>query len=156
MGYHVCNQEKTLTGHFREDGSPEAVYGVSFSKDSSKALTAGWDNKALLWDISGKKPITTAIFLHSAEVWFVVFSPNEDRVLTAGADSTARIWTLTGTPLYTLTHQSAVYSAIYSHKGDYILTTSDDGNAHLWSAKEPLQAAPIVTFTGHTGVVWTA
>ncbi len=179
LGAFSPDGKMALTGSFQKDGTarlwdtvtgqqiisfpgytkgerPEVVYGIAFSKDGKKALTAGWNHKALMWDVSGKTP--PVVFEgHIHEVFTAVFSPDEQRVLTAGADDAAWLWDLKGNKLHKFEHPSGgLYSAVFSHDGKYVLTASSDHKAYLWKATEPWDPKPIRSFEGHEALVQSA
>jgi WD40 repeat protein len=71
----------------------ENAEAVAFSPDGRTAVTAGWDNKARVWDVRTGKPIGLPLW-HNHPVLAVAFSP-DGRTLATGPDGRGvRLWDL--------------------------------------------------------------
>jgi len=129
--------------------------GAVFSPDGRQILTASWDKKARLWDVSAtitahseqlaaretfqegvsKNNAQLAIFRgHKSDSTSAVFSPDGQQILTASREA-ARLWDTKGTLLTEFRgHQEGVYRAIFSPDARQILTTNGK-NISLWDTK---------------------
>ncbi|MEV4001927.1 NB-ARC domain-containing protein [Actinomadura sp. NPDC049753] len=131
--------ELILTGH------SDAVTSVAFSPDGARALTAGLDGTARMWDTATGRELFR-LTGHSGRVMSVAFSPDGGRVLTAGFDGPARIWdAVTGRELLTGPFGSAV-SAAFSPDGGRALTGGGVG-ARIW---DTATGRELLRLTGHT------
>ncbi len=74
---------------------------VEFSPNGKQILSAGFDKKAILFDVEQKK--TYSFLGHTAELYGARFSPADQYIVTSSYDNTTKIWsTLTGKELATL------------------------------------------------------
>ena len=117
----------------------EAVPQVGFSSDSARAVTAGEDRKARVWNLDTLAPIGSPL-VHPAAVTDA--SLGGDSLLVTGcADGLGRIWSLTqGSVISTLEHKGPLSCARFDPRGRTIVTASADGTAKLWSASGKLLA----------------
>ena len=95
----------TLGGALRPGDSPTPVAAprirphthtvlcAQFSPDGKRVLTAGEDNRAILWDATTGSPILQ-LQGHTAAVTSVCFSVNGRRAITGSRDGTAKLWEL--------------------------------------------------------------
>ena len=119
----------------------QAVLCADFSPDGRRVLTAGEDNRAILWDAATGKPILELVG-HTAAVTSVTISSDGKRAVTGSRDSTAKLWELKeeedkteGKELLTLKgHSQDVTTVAFSKDGQSLLTGSLDGTMILWPA----------------------
>ncbi len=71
----------------------QAVLKAEFSPDGKRVLTAGEDNRAILWDAATGSPILQ-LQGHTAAVTSVCFSIDGKRAITGSRDATAKLWEL--------------------------------------------------------------
>jgi hypothetical protein len=109
------------------------VDAVAFSADGERAVTAGTDKSARLWDAATGNLIAT-LQGHSGAVKKVIFSPDGKRLVTASDDGTARLWDVeTSKTIAVLSgHDGAVTTAMFSGSGDALVTGSIDNTARVW------------------------
>lgn len=112
------------------------VYTVCFSADNKYILSAGGDNRALLWNGKGE-PVN--VYKHAGAVTNAVFSTDGTWVLSNSADGTARLWKRDGdTAVIILRTPTSINLAALSPDGRMIATASNDGMIRLWSREGQL------------------
>lgn len=121
------------------NGHTDSVSSVMFNPVDPKMLvTAGWDKTVLLWDLSGRKPVSRVLGRHDDPVHSVDFSADGNRVLTSSYDNTARIWDVATQKQIRkfVGHTDWVQSAVFSPgTNKYVLTGSRDKTTRLWDAE---------------------
>lgn len=130
---------------------------ASFSPDGQRAVTAGGDGTARLWDTrtgaclhllpvprrraaapaAPASPEELCSWLAGLGATSIVFDPTGARAVVAAVDGTAEVWDAeAGTRLLTLTgHRAAVQSARFSADGRRVVTASRDQTAAIWDAQ---------------------
>ena len=119
----------------------QAVLRAEFSPDGKRVLTAGEDNRAILWDAATGAPILQ-LQGHTAAVTSVCFSIDGKRAITGSRDATAKLWELreeagktdAGELLTLKGHSRDVTAVACSKDGQSILSGSLDGTMILWPA----------------------
>lgn len=127
---------------------------AQFSADSTKLVTASWDNTARVWDTATGQALTPPLE-HQDRVVLATFSPDGTKVITASWDNTARIWDAsTGKPLSPpLEHTAELTLASFSPDGRFVVTASADNTARIWNAAT---GEPVTPFLQHNGWVVAA
>jgi WD40 repeat protein/tRNA A-37 threonylcarbamoyl transferase component Bud32 len=126
---HVCELAtgrcRALLGH---DG---IVWGLSFSPDGKRILTAGYDGTARVWDAEGN-PLQ--VFVAGAcKVLRTLFTPDGRRVIAAVSDGTIDVWPVAGgEPLRLRAHHGAAGAIAISPAGDVLASGGDDAVVRLW------------------------
>ncbi len=129
----IIHREKALPPLIASFEHQDAIYGLAFSPDGARILTASWDKTAKLWDAASGKLI--AAFDHQGAVNTAAFSPDGTRILTASADKTAKLWDApSGKVISSFSHEGTVNAAAFSPDGARVLTASADKTAKLWDA----------------------
>lgn len=82
-------KRKIVFGQNRE--TPLIVYGVAFSPDGRRILTAVQDRTARLLDAATGQLLDEP-FKAGGEVYMATFAPDGDSIVTASADGIARVW----------------------------------------------------------------
>jgi WD40 repeat protein len=127
----------------------QAILRAEFSPDGTRVLTAGEDNRAILWDAATGEPILQ-LQGHTAAVTSVCFSIDGKRAITGSRDATAKLWELkeesgktdAGELLTLKGHSRDVTAVACSKDGQSILSGSLDGTMILWPAAAWEAAAP--------------
>jgi WD40 repeat protein len=117
----------------------QAVLRAEFSPDGTRVLTAGDDNRAILWNALTGEPILQ-LQGHTAAVTSVCFSVDGKRAITGSRDATAKLWELkedagktdAGELLTLKGHSRDVTAVACSKDGQSILSGSLDGTMILW------------------------
>ena len=73
----------------KKDNFNEMIFGVDFSPDSTRLVTASMNDTAIVWDIATGKQVQTLD--HDDWVKVAKYSPQGDRIATATDDS-VRVW----------------------------------------------------------------
>jgi WD40 repeat protein/serine/threonine protein kinase len=133
--------EKIQAGAMHIRPHSQAVLRAEFSPDGTRVLTAGEDNRAILWNAVTGEPILQ-LQGHTAAVTSVCFSVDGKRAITGSRDATAKLWELKeesgktdAAELLTLKgHARDVTAVACSKDGQSILSGSLDGTMILWPA----------------------
>jgi WD40 repeat protein/serine/threonine protein kinase len=155
--HRLCNAWLlTLRGH------TDQVYSAALSRDGARAVTAGRDGTARVWD--AKTGAELLVLRGQKRMSAAAFSPDGVRVVTANWDGTARAWDAkTGEPLVEFKgHASPVLWVAYSLDGSRVVTAAgnpelpfvgSDNTARVWDAATGKQLA---AFAGHEDIVTSA
>jgi len=138
---------------FAEHKGP--VYSAAFSPDGKYVVSAGADNRVLMWDPADVRPIDFDSIIankpqkgskyvelgkpdgtdrHAAAVRTVGFSPDGLRIASAGNDNTIKVWNVAEHSLEkTLRgHAGWIRSCVFSADGSRLLSGSHDRRMMLW------------------------
>ncbi len=133
--WDVATGKVLLRGNLSHSVPPRAV---AFSPNGKLAATAGYDQKAKVWDSTTGQVLYT-LSGHSQAINSVIFSPDGTRVATASLDGTVRIWDITPSKEilfipFADPDKSWNEWLSYSPDGARLLTDYTDGNARVWDA----------------------
>jgi WD40 repeat protein len=136
------------------------VYGVSFSPDSTRLATAGWDKTAKIWDALTYKLLFT-LNTNEQDVQDVAWSPDGTRLATSGRTDVI-IWnTNTGQQLLmlpgeTIGKTTGVFTGVgrieFSPDGTRLAVANQDGVPKVWDLAS---GKPILSLIGHNEICWT-
>ncbi|WP_425405345.1 c-type cytochrome [Hwanghaeella sp.] len=126
------------------------VRDITISKDGKRALTTGFDDLVILWDLASNEPRLEFVG-HEAAVNAAVFL-DEGRIASVGDDGTLRLWDAeTAKPLATIeAHSKKAVSVAASPDGRLIATGAWDRLAKVWDATTGKE---IRSFDGHRASV---
>ncbi len=118
-------------------GHSAGLLSAVFSPDGARVLTAGEDNRAVVWNAAAGKPILQLLG-HTAAITSASISRDGKRAVTGSRDGTAKLWELReGSELLTLKgHSQEVTTVDFSDDGRQLLTGSLDGTIILWPASD--------------------
>lgn len=131
-------------------GAP--VRDIAVSSDGKRALTAGFDDQAILWDVESRE-IQQRLLGHEAAVNAVAFVPPDDnQAITVSDDGSLRLWDLSqGTELSVLRgHKLKVVAVAVSPNGRIAASGSWDRSVRLWDLAS---GDEIARYEGHEGSV---
>ncbi len=107
------------------------IRGGVFAPDGTRILTAGEDETARLWDLTGRE--LAVLRGHEDDLVIGAFSPDGLHIVTASKDGTARVWDAQGSELAVLRgHEQPLTWAGFSPQADRVLTASAEGPARVW------------------------
>jgi WD40 repeat protein len=111
-----------VEGFFTEkDG--QGVFDIAFNPAGTRAVTAGRDGKAIVWDTKTHEKLGT-LYGHADWVVHCAWSPNGKWIATSGDDRTVRIWNpYTFKQVGELDDQQAIGSPIcWTADGKYLIS----------------------------------
>jgi WD40 repeat protein len=135
-----------LVGH-----NGQGVFDIAFNTAGTRAVTAGRDGTAIVWDAVKQLRLGT-LKGHSDWVVHCAFSPNGKWIATSGDDRTVRIWNIYNfQQVAQLDDQQAVGSPLcFTRDGKYLLTVNMSDYLQV-NALTPPQAAGAETTPTRSG-----
>ena len=137
----------------RLQGHTDDVRALVFSLDGRTLVSAGDDERMVLWDVEARKERVRLVG-HKDAVRALALDP-EARLLASGSeDDTVRLWSLTeGRELATLKgHDDGVLGLDFSADGGTLASGSVDRTVRLWDMRSQ---EPLGVLKGHSGAVHT-
>jgi len=107
-------------------GHEGTVLNISFSRDSSKVVTACEDGKLRIFSVPGWKLLQTLTGHHGPVHW-AEFSPDAKWLVSAGEDKTARVWSVEDGKLQQTMEESKdpLLTVAFSPNGEYVAASSE-------------------------------
>lgn len=133
-------------------GHRERIMSVALSRDGRRALSAGWDQAVIVWDLASRAEICR-FQGHHAFICSVAFLGQGDRAVSAGGGGGAvYVWDCrTGKLIFRLAkHSFTVHQLSASADGRWVLTASGDGTARLFDVEAGRQVRKLGGFFGGT------
>ena len=140
--------EVSLRGHRGQ------VNAAAWSPDGRRAVTAGDDRTARVWDVRTGRELAE-LRGHRRFVTGAAFSADGARVVTGSWDGTVRLWDAgDGRPVRTLeTGPGRVNGVGAAPRGNLVAVAGSDGTASVWNLRTGRRVA---VMRGHRGEVQTA
>jgi eukaryotic-like serine/threonine-protein kinase len=130
---------------------------VCYSPDGRKLVTGGrTDGRIRIWDVEDLQREPLTFRGNSSQVVSVVFSPDGAQVLSTHLAGRIVLWdAAAGRKIreFERSHIHTVHSACFHPDGERFVTAGLDGTLKVWHIND---AAPLSTFSGHSGFVRSA
>ena len=112
------------------------MFGVAFSPDGAKLVSASGDRTLRIWD-ARTGAMDALLKDHADSVYAVAYSPDGARLYSTGVDRSIKVWDArTGKPLFSFTgraHNDTVYALAFSPDGSRLLSAGGDRVARMWT-----------------------
>ncbi|MCC5617412.1 AAA-like domain-containing protein [Nostoc sp. CHAB 5836] len=134
-------------------GHQDIIHDVDISPNNRWVATAGWDGKAILWDITASNPSASAKtieFNPVDRVSQVAFSPDGQWLAAGSWNYQVKLQemnNLAKKPDLLAGHRGRVFGLEFSPDSQWLATSSEDHTIRLWNPTD-ITAAPIV-LRGH-------
>lgn len=136
-------------------GHRASVFGVTFSKDGRRALTASSDATARVWDVESGETLLATPMTPGRRVITVAVSPDDLWFVTAGDDPAVHRWDgKDGSLKATWSgHSKRVWGVDVSPDGLRVVTASEDQTARIF---EVSSGRTVAVLQGHMNTVYSA
>jgi WD40 repeat protein len=116
----------------------DTIFGMDFSRDGQRLVTAGGDKLIKIWDVGSTKELSR-LEGHTAQVLGVAFNTNATQLVSAGADKQLRVWDLqTREKIISLGNHSAAVSAVaWGGEENVIVASTEEGGVFIYKNLKP-------------------
>ncbi len=130
---------------FLTDVGGLGIYDIAFNPAGTRAVSAGKDGNAIVWDPMKQKRMGT-LRGHQEQIWYASISPNGQLAATGSWDRTVCVWDLKSmTKVASLPNESTVGSPVcFTADGLSLLTVTDAGDLQF-SSITPAQKATVAS-----------
>lgn len=146
-GWAHARLEQTVENH------ADWVFGVAFTPDGKRLLSASRDKTAKVWDLAARESVLT-FPEHQAAVFGVAIDPAGKIAASVGQDNQVRYWNTSGEAKQIRNsggHGGEIYKVLWSDRPPLVVTCSADKTVRLWN---PANGGQIRTLTGPTDYVY--
>lgn len=143
--------------HLSLEGHEGHVTAIRFSADGKLMLTAGVDNRVLIWSVEDDFALTHQLEAHDKPLSDLALSPDGTLCATVGADKLVKLWSFPDFELIdTLQgHKNTVAAVSFSPDGRLFATASFDTTVRIW---DRASHECVLTLKGHkrnvTSLAW--
>lgn len=132
----VRAQETQKLETILQKGHSKYITSADFHPEGKYAVTGGFDNSIILWNIESGKQIRM-YNRHTGPIWSVVFSPDGKQILSTSADQTAKLYdVLTGNLIHSWKiPKDEVRQAYFSTNGEHVLLFSNRDGYYVYDRK---------------------
>lgn len=139
-GRALCAEDRvivlwdTATGQQvrRFEGHTATAWGLTFTPDDKRFVSAGDDNTVRLWDLATGEEVRR-IQAAQQKLCGLALAPDGKHLLTAAGDRLLRLWDLdTGKELRRLPGHGADMRVFFSSDNSHALFYAEDGTIQLW------------------------
>jgi len=129
--YSVANDfscMQTMEGHTK------SIYSLSSPSDSTRLVSAGYDESIRLWDPTAGSLLKTVDNAHTNSITAITNSPNENLIASGSYDSTIKIWDAKTLKLKFVifdAHSDGVNDLCFTTTGPFLLSASDDSTVKV-------------------------
>ena len=119
---------------FRFEGHSGAVYGIQFTPDHQKMISAGADKTLRVWDWEKHKELFT-LSGHKSSVTSLVVTTDGKGIISASEDKSIKCWDIeSGTEIASFDdHQGRVLSMKVTPDGKKLVSGSTDMTVKIWN-----------------------
>lgn len=129
------------------------VRDFAFSPDGGTLISAGCDDRIILWDAAAKVPAPRrTVEAHKGWVRAVTVQHSTGLIASGGNDNVVRLWSPDGEPVQELQgHESNVYSLMFHPQQNLLLSGDLGGVVHQWDLQtgqlqRKIEAAELHTY----------
>lgn len=110
------------------------IRDIAFLPDGKTVITAGCDDRMILWPVAGESPQPMAeVVAHKGWVRSVAVNSDGTLIATGGNDRMVRLWDRSGRLVRELAgHEGHVYSVFFHPDGSTLLSGDLKGVVHQW------------------------
>jgi WD40 repeat protein/predicted Ser/Thr protein kinase len=149
-GTHSVRVWDALTGQLLHELPHKGggCHDVQFSPDGRLVATAGFDNRACVWELATGEKLATLD--HPDWAFSAVFSPDGKHLLTACRDGMARLWDWRAGRLVCppFEHEHEVLAVRFTPDGRHVLSASQDGVLKVWEWRTGKPVCPPFSLGG--------
>jgi WD40 repeat protein len=112
----------------------DSIFGLDFSRDGTRLVTAGGDRLIKVWDLATHKELAR-LEGHSAQVLSVAFNADATEIVSGGADKELNVWDVKSREkvISLGTHTSAVHAVSWPGDGKTIMAATSHGGVFTYT-----------------------
>jgi WD40 repeat protein len=141
--HHFAGQLDTLEATtYDPQGHFDSVWGVAFSPDGQKAISAAYDEYTMVWDLAtGERAGSFIPRDLEASIFSLAISPDGRTALLGTLDNKVGLLDLAGgeSVLQLLGHSGRVLAVAFTPDGQRALSGSADGTLRLWDLQSGVE-----------------